>query len=162
MEKRRLLVVEDSDAKLASITAALRACLSLQVEAAKSVKSALTLLKSGGYSLIIADMSLPTFDVKNRERGGTARPFGGIEIFDYLQRKQDETPVIVVSSYPALVDGSTSLTLTDLAQRLRASYPKIFAGHVFFDSAYLTWEIQLQALAKEIIDGQSAAKNTHR
>lgn len=156
-ERRRLLVVEDSEAKLASITAALRACLPIQVEAAKSVKSALNMLKSEEFALIIADMSLPTFDVKNRERGGTARPFGGIEIFDYLQRRQCDTPVIVVSSYPALVDGSTSLTLTDLAQKLRNTYPKIFAGYVFFDSAYLTWEIQLQALAKEIIDGQSAA-----
>jgi CheY-like chemotaxis protein len=157
MEHRRLLVVEDSDAKLASITAALRACLPLQIEVAKSVKSALKLLKGEEFALIIADMSLPTFDVKSRERGGTARPFGGIELFDYLQRRLDETPVVVVSSYPAIVDGGTSLTLTDLAQKLRITYPRIFAGHVFFDSAYLTWEIQLQALAKEIIDGKSTA-----
>ncbi len=152
MENRRLLIVEDSEAKLASITAALRNSLPLEVDIAKSVKAALKSLKSTEFSLIVADMSLPTFDVKDRERGGTPRPFGGIEIFDYLQRKGLDTPVVVVSSYPALVDGATSLTLNDLAKDLGKNYPSIFAGYVFFDSAYLTWEVELRELARKIIN----------
>lgn len=151
---KSILIVEDSDAKLSSIISALHSVLpEVALDCAKSVKSALNKLKGDQFDLIVADMSLPTFDVKSRERGGTARPFGGIEIFDYLQRCQSNCPIVVVSSYPAIVDGGTSLTLPDLARKLKQSYPKIFAGSVFFDSAYLTWELQLQALVKEILNG---------
>jgi CheY-like chemotaxis protein len=154
----RLLVVEDSEAKLASIVSALRAVFpDFAVDCAMSVKAAMTALRTWNFSLVVADMSLPTYDVKLRERGGTARPFGGIEVFDYLKRRKMITPVIVVSSYPAIIDGGTSLTLPDLASRLRSGYGHIFAGYVFFDSAYLTWELELQSLAKEAIYGSRPA-----
>ena len=151
MSENSILIIEDSDAKLASITAALGRILpGCDIDFAKSVKSAIVKIKNNSYRLIIADMSLPTFDVKNRERGGTARPFGGIEIFDYLKRLRKITPVIVVSSYPAIVDGNTTLTLHDLAARLRSSYVENFSGYVFFDSAYLTWETELKSFVLEI------------
>ena len=154
----RILIVEDSEAKLASIVSALASIfLDFDLDCAMSVKSAMTALRTRNFSLVVADMSLPTYDVKLRERGGTARPFGGIEVFDYLKRRKMVTPVIVVSSYPAIIDGGTSLTLPDLASRLRSGYSEIFAGYVFFDSAYLTWERELQSLAKEAIYGARAA-----
>ncbi|GAC1610561.1 MAG: hypothetical protein NVS3B3_19710 [Aquirhabdus sp.] len=152
-EQKRVLIIEDSDAKLASVISALqRTAPDVDVEYAKSVKSALNKLKSTSFSLVIADMSLPTFDVKSRERGGTARPFGGIEIFDFMQMHSINTSIVVVSSYPALVDGSTSLTLPDLAARLKNTYPHLFAGCVFFDSAYLTWEVEFQSLVKDALN----------
>jgi len=103
--------------------------------------------------MIIADMSLPTYDVKEKERGGTARPFGGIEIFDYLQRLGRNTPVIVVSSYPAIEDEGKSMTLKDLAAMLKKEYPEIFSGYVFFDSAYLTWGLELKSIITENCNG---------
>ncbi len=151
-ELTKILVVEDSEAKLASVISALnRAVPNLDIEFCKSVKSALRKINESTFSLIIADMSLPTFDVKNRERGGTPRPFGGIELFDYMQMQDIATSIIVVSSYPALVDGGTSLTLSDLAEQLKNNYPKLFAGCVFFDSAYLTWEVEFQSLVKDAL-----------
>jgi CheY-like chemotaxis protein len=142
-----ILLIEDSEAKLASVRSAVeRVFPDSSIAVAKSVKSALNCLRGNAFSLVVADMSLPTFDVRSRERGGTARPFGGIEIFDYLKRCQQLTPVIVVSSYPAILDQGTSLTLSDLAKKLQGEYPDNFFGYVFFDSAYLTWEIELSNL----------------
>ena len=90
-----VLVIEDSDAKLASVVAALTAMLPrYPIETAKSVRSAVAALETNTFRLIVADMSLPTFDVESRERGGTPRPFGGIEVFDYLL-KQDIKVFIV-------------------------------------------------------------------
>lgn len=152
-----VLIVEDSDAKLASIVVALNNCLISNIDEAKSVKSALTKLRDARFDLIIADMSLPTYDVKSRERGGTARPFGGIEVFDFLQNRNLTTPVVVVSSYPAIVDGNTSVTLPALAKKLKTDYPQIFAGYVFFDSAYLTWELEMQNLIKEVLNDNPSA-----
>jgi len=66
-----VLVIEDSDAKLASVVAALTAMLPLYpIETAKSVRSAVAALETNTFRLIVADMSLPTFDVESRERGG--------------------------------------------------------------------------------------------
>lgn len=146
-----ILIIEDSEAKLASVLATVeRELPNYAVVTAKSVKSALNRLREGSFKLIIADMSLPTFDVKSRERGGTARPFGGIEVFDYLKRRGIPCPVIVVSSYPAILDEGTSLTLSDLANKLKNTYPENFVGSVFFDSAYLTWDVELSKLLQTV------------
>jgi CheY-like chemotaxis protein len=143
---RRVLVVEDSEAKLASIGAALALILPTHsIKAAKSVRSAVAALQEDKFDLIIADMSLPTFDVESRERGGTPRPFGGIEVFDHLTREGLPTPVVVVSSYQALVDGAKSMPLAKLASELARDYPENYRGYVYFDSAYSNWERELRA-----------------
>lgn len=143
-EPDQILIVEDSEAKLSSILAALTTVIPREkIACSRSVKSALKSLKQNEFSMIIADMSLPTYDVKVGERGGTPRPFGGIEIFDHLQRTEKKTPVAVVSSYPAIVEGNTSLTLHALSEKLAKDYPDNFSGYVFFDSTYLTWEVEL-------------------
>jgi DNA-binding NtrC family response regulator len=147
-----VLIVEDSEAKLASVIAAVQIVLPKHsLVCAKSVRSAIQEVDARSYRIIIADMSLPTYDVESRERGGTPRPFGGIEVFDYLERRSLVTPIIVVSSYQALVEGSTSTSLIDLAAQLKAQYPHTYAGYVFFDSAYSTWERELQDLIKRIV-----------
>lgn len=141
-----VLVVEDSDTKLASVVAALKAILPQNpIVTAKSVRSAVAALETKRFWLIVADMSLPTFDVESRERGGTPRPFGGIEVFDYLMRAGLTTPVIVVSSYQALVDGTRSMPLEKLAADLARDYPENYHGYVYFDSAYSNWERELTA-----------------
>jgi CheY-like chemotaxis protein len=140
-----ILVVEDSEAKLASITAVIQTVLPITtVIDARSVRSAINKISSQIFRVIVADMSLPTYDVESRERGGTPRPFGGIEVFDYLERVSSTTPVIVVSSYETLIDGATSTSLSDLSIKLQTSYPKTYAGYVFFDSAYSTWEFEFK------------------
>lgn len=140
-----VLVIEDSDAKLASVVAALKAMLpQYTIKTAKSVRSAVAALENNTFRLIVADMSLPTFDVESRERGGTPRPFGGIEVFDYLLREGLATPVIVVSSYQALVDGTRSMPLEKLAADLARDYPDNYHGYVYFDSAYSNWERELR------------------
>jgi CheY-like chemotaxis protein len=144
--KDTVLVVEDSDTKLASVVAALKAILpQYPIQTAKSVRSAVAALETKRFWLIVADMSLPTFDVESRERGGTPRPFGGIEVFDYLMREGLTTPVIVVSSYQALVDGIRSMPLEKLAAELARDYPENYHGYVYFDSAYSNWERELRA-----------------
>jgi len=95
--------------------------------------------------MIIADMSLPTYDIEDRERGGTPRPFGGIEVFEYLERYDLAIPVLVVTSYASLTDGKQSVGLKELSTRLNTEFPKCFRGTIYFDSAYSTWEREITA-----------------
>jgi CheY-like chemotaxis protein len=145
-----VLIVEDSDAKLTSIRALLdREIKALSLSYAYSVRSAIDALMVRVPDLIVADMSLPTFDIERRERGGTPRPFGGIEVFEHLDRFDLPTPVIVVTSYPSLGDGANALNLDQLRVRLRTQFPINFRGAVYFDSAYSTWESELLTLLEQ-------------
>jgi CheY-like chemotaxis protein len=142
-----VLIIEDSDAKLESIRNLLtREVHDVSIRVAYSVRSAIDLLSLEAPNLIIADMSLPTFDIERRERGGTPRPFGGIEVFEYLDRFDLETPVIVVTSYPSLGDGENAVNLNQLRSRLKLEFPLNYLGAVYFDSAYSTWESDFIAL----------------
>lgn len=137
----KVLIVEDSESKLASIEAVLkRAFPKTIVRHALSVRSAIAEMIADVPDMIIADMSLPTFDIENRERGGTPRPSGGIEVFEHLARFDLTVPVLVVTSYEAITDGIQSLGLDELSKRLKHEFPDCFLGTVYFDSAYSTWE----------------------
>jgi CheY-like chemotaxis protein len=145
------LIVEDSEAKLESIKALIsREFLNAQIRIALSVSTAIDSLKADIPDVVVADMSLPTYDIDRRERGGTPRPFGGIEVFEYLDRFEILTPVVVVTSYPAFPDGENTLNLKQLTSRLRNEFPSNFLGTVYFDSAYSTWEQQLITLIKSL------------
>lgn len=147
----QILVVEDNEAKLDSIVSLIKKDFSgLTVQTALSVKSAIDFLRQQQPDLIIADMSLPTYDIEKGERGGTPRPFGGIEVFEHLDRYDLDVPVVVVTSYPSIADGENTLNLAQLRDLLQKDFPRIYHGAVYFDSAYSTWENELCDLINNI------------
>lgn len=146
-----IFIVEDSEAKLDSIKGLLAVLFpSAEFQVAFSVHSAIENLRQALPELIVADMSLPTFDIERHERGGSPRPFGGIEVFEFLDRYDYEIPVIVVTSYPSLGDGENAMNLKQLSERLKAEFPNNFIGAVYFDSAYSNWESEFSMLAKKL------------
>ena len=71
----RVLIVEDIETKRLSMTQLVESVLSpVEVHCSASVKSAIQRLDQHSYSLILLDMSLPTFDLSKSEGGGTPRP----------------------------------------------------------------------------------------
>jgi CheY-like chemotaxis protein len=147
-----ILIVEDSDAKRESVSALIDKNYSgHNLIYALSVRSAIDILPVSDPGLIIADMSLPTYDIENRERGGTPRPFGGIEVFDHLDRFEITVPVVVVTSYPTLGDGENSLNIEQLRKRLQLDFPDNYLGVVYFDSVYTTWESDFLDLVHPIL-----------
>jgi CheY-like chemotaxis protein len=148
----RVLLVEDDEVKRQSILGVLSAKFSVDVVQANSVSSAISALGQS-FDLILADMSLPTYDIELRERGGTPRPFGGIEVFEHLERIGSRDPVVVVTSYPAISDGKRQLTVSDLSAQLQADFPLNFRGIVYFDSAYAEWEQQFSDLLSDVLRG---------
>jgi len=147
-----ILIIEDSIAKRDSIALLLDKNFNISTpEVSLSVRSAIDSISRRTPDLIIADMSLPTYDIENRERGGTPRPFGGIEIFDYLDRLEVIVPVVVVTSYPTLGDGENAVNLNELRDKLKDDFPDNYFGVVYFDSAYTTWESDLLSIIKPII-----------
>jgi CheY-like chemotaxis protein len=150
-QDRQVLLVEDNEAKRNSVEALLhREFPFVKVRHAFSVKSAIEELGVSMPDMIIADMSLPTYDIEGAERGGTPRSFGGIEVFEFLARYEMTVPVLVVTSYPAITDGLQSMDLTQLTLRLKEEFPACFTGTVYFDSTYSTWERDIIAYLKPL------------
>ena len=147
-----VLIVEDSESKRASIETVLeREFPGVIIKRALSVKSAIDSLQVTIPEMVIADMSLPTFDIETRERGGTPRPFGGIEVFETLERNEIIVPVLVVTSYPEISDGKQSMGLLELSERLKSEFPDMFVGVVYFDSAYSKWEHEIMSYFSSVL-----------
>lgn len=146
-----VLVVEDSDAKRSSIESILRREIQgVKIFSALSVRSAIDHIEANTFDLIVADMSLPTFDIETREPGGTPRPFGGIEVFEALDKDGLAVPVLVISSYPELNDGKQTLNLSELSTRLQKEFKEIFIGTVYFDPTYEEWEAKVAKYINDI------------
>lgn len=153
-----VLIVEDSESKLNSIQGVLeREWPVVTVRKALSVRSAIDDILECMPDLIIADMSLPTYDIEVRERGGTPRPFGGIEVFETLERYEIIVPVLVVTSYPTITEGSQSLGLVELSKRLKTDFPDCFIGTVYFDSAYSNWEREMAIHIRNVLEDKHGA-----
>lgn len=150
-----ILLVEDSEAKRNSIQAVIeRDFPFVNIKGALSVRSAIDALEAFVPDVIIADMSLPTYDIEARERGGTPRPFGGVEVFETLERYDIVVPVLVVTSYPALIEGNQSIGLTELSRRLQTDFPQWFLGTVYFDPAYSNWEQEISGFLSQALKGK--------
>lgn len=142
-----ILVIEDSDSKRQSIQNVVeRELPTARLFFAQSVRSGIDAISADGLDLIIADMSLPTYDIEVRERGGTPRPFGGIEIFEHLERVEIQLPVLVVTSYPAITDGKKSMSFSDLSASLRLDFEENFLDMIYFDSSYTKWDHEISAV----------------
>lgn len=137
----RILLIEDDDGKRQSIETVLsREVPNATILCAHSVRSALDHVVNERFQLILADMSLPTYDILDRKSGGTPRPFGGIEVFEQIERLEHLIPILVVTSYPSLSDGKQSLRFEDLEVQLKRDFPQLFAGLIYFDFAYSDWD----------------------
>lgn len=150
-----VLIIEDSESKLNSIQSVLeRERPNVVIRKALSVRSAINAVLDNIPDLIIADMSLPTYDIESHERGGSPRPFGGIEVFETLERYEIQVPVLVVTSYPTIMEGNQSVGLVELSKRLQADFPECFIGTVYFDSTYSNWDREMVAFLNQVLEGK--------
>lgn len=147
----QLLLVEDEDPKRAHIQSFVSALVpSAKILTARSVQSALDALDKGKIDLVLLDMSLPTFDVGESERGGRPQGFGGVEVLRYMDRCKLNIPTIVVTAYEAffLDDKKTGVNLECLGDELMQDHPKTFRGLVYYNSIVSGWDA---ALAEKIL-----------
>lgn len=150
----KILVVEDDESKREAIRTVLgKLKWKTDISFAHSVRRAIDCLGDSNFDLVVADMSLPTYDIETRERGGTPRPFGGIEVFEYLERIENSIPVVVVTSYPILTDGKKSLSYVDLQNQLSREFPDNYIGLVYYDSTYADWEHAFSKILNQTFPG---------
>ena len=148
-----VLIIEDDADKAANIVDVIKATIPNAVlDVCQSYNSGLTkLLEESAPSLLILDMSMHTFDVSKREKGGRSRIYAGQDILEELCRYDVVVPVIVVTQYDKFSEGTDIITLNELAEKLRKSFPALFRRAIYYHAKYSNWRSELATEVKNIL-----------
>ena len=145
----KVLLIEDDDFKAGKIRRVVeieRVVSSLSL--ARSVSSGIAALNADIPDLLLLDMSLTTYDLGPDEGGWRPRNFGGIEIFEELDRLEIELPVVVVTGFETFQRDSRPITISELRKDLRERFPGNFCAIIYFDVEG-SWKARLQGLLKK-------------
>jgi len=147
----QILLVEDEAPKRHHIENLIRDLTPhARILIARSVNSALDVLDTGAIDLLILDMSLPTFDVGERERGGRPQGFGGTEVLRNMTMSEIGCPTVVITGYEGFVrEGGTTVDLTQLRTELMEEFPSVLRAVLHYNSTFDEWKTVLRATLAE-------------
>jgi CheY-like chemotaxis protein len=146
-----ILLVEDDEPKRAHIERFLQQLgVAISITVAKSVNTAIDALEVSRPDLLLIDMSLPTFDIGERESGGRPQGFGGIEILRHMALSEISCPTIVITGYEAFVrEAGKRVDLSQMRRELEEEFPQLLKGVLHYNSTYDEWKTQLAAVLSE-------------
>lgn len=113
------------------------------VDEASSVTSALNYLDGQLPDLILLDMSLPTYDIKESERGGRPQGYGGIEVLRYMSMEEIPVPTVVITGYDAFPDSRGAVGLNKLKQEIFEEFPQTLRAVLRYDTTIPEWRAEL-------------------
>jgi CheY-like chemotaxis protein len=118
-----VLLIEDDEFKAADVTKVLAEyCPELSLQRATSVSSALKAITAQTFSLVILDMSLPTFELSGPGGGGSPQSQGGLEVLRLATRLEKVTPFIVITQYPDIELDGRDVPLSQAPRTLRSRF----------------------------------------
>lgn len=147
----QVLLVEDEAPKRHHIETLLKDLTpAARILFARSVNSALDVLETGTIDLLILDMSLPTFDVGERERGGRPQGFGGTEVLRNMAMSEIQCPTVVITGYEGFVrEGGSTVDLAHLRTELMEEFPNVLRAVLHYNSTFDEWKTVLGATLAE-------------
>jgi DNA-binding NtrC family response regulator len=145
----RVLVIEDDDLKTDRVRSFLAGEIpDVKVEVAKSYKSGLRALVARTHSLVILDMTLPTFDIQPGADGGRPLSLGGQELLRQMKRRSAMYPTAVVTGFDSFGSGPEAVTLARLDEDLRKEFGSFYLGCVYFNATSEDWRDKLRELVR--------------
>ena len=149
----RILIVEDEDPKLEHLSGFIKSISGdLKIESARSVVSALEKIEPVPPSLLLLDMSLPTFDIGEMESGGRPQGYGGLEVLRQMTMLDIECPTVVITGYEAFPgEGGEPVDLNELGRRLKEEFPKMLKEVLHYNSTNDEWKTKLRKIFLEIL-----------
>lgn len=143
----KILVIEDDQNKLKQLSAYIRGRWAhCSITERRSYHSGLEAIKNDTYSLILLDMSMPTYDITPREPGGRPRIFAGSEILRQMERKKISAPVIIVTQFETFGEADKRISLAELQNQLSSQFPQNYIGTVYYNAAHDNWKKDLDVL----------------
>jgi len=151
MANMKILLVEDEAPKRTHIEAFLQNLeQKVIISHAMSVTSALEALETKLPDLLLLDMSLPTYDIGEREAGGRPQGFGGTEVLRHMVMANLECPTIVITGYEAFLRKEGTVDLSQLSSELGHEFPGLLRGVLHYNSTYAEWKVELDKILVEL------------
>jgi DNA-binding NarL/FixJ family response regulator len=145
----RILLIEDDINKMRRIAAEIREfCGEAEIIESRSYRSGLQALMSDSFEFVLLDMSLPTFDITEDEDGFQVDPFSGRNILAEMDRKGIKAQTVVITMFETFGEGDDLMTLEELDKDLAQSYPTIYCGAIYYNSAEVNWKESLKKLMR--------------
>ncbi|WP_111475546.1 MULTISPECIES: response regulator [unclassified Pseudomonas] len=146
-----ILIVEDNNHKRERVISFLKEKLvDCNIVEAHSFTAGCQRVAERSFSLVLMDMSLPTYDKSPTESGGRFRTFGGREISRKIVRKSIETKIIFITQYESFSDRGHSQSLEALDEGLRIECGAAYLGLVHYDSSKSLWKDKILQCLGEI------------
>lgn len=143
----KILLVEDDQNKRERLSAFLSEIApEAQVALAISYRSAVQKVLTEPWDVLLLDMTLPTYDVSEREDGFQTEALAGLNVLREMKRKKVDIATIVVTQFETLGEGQERLSLTELRRRLEAEFPGTYRGTIYYSPGESTWMPELRAL----------------
>lgn len=148
------LVIEDDEYKKDKIFNCLEDTFKgFKYSYVKSVSSALSELETlDPETIVLLDMSLPTYDLDDTNSGGRPQGFGGIEILRNMEFYELQNKVIVITQYESIAFDNRVLDANALRIELAQEFPDNFYELIQFNVVTDSWKAELVSKLNELIN----------
>jgi DNA-binding NarL/FixJ family response regulator len=148
----KILLIEDNQYKISQLEEFIATEFPLiELTICNSYHSGLKEIKlnSQVYNLVLLDISMPTYDIKPGEQGGTPLSLAGKLILNEMNLRDILTKVIVVTMYENYVDGTK---LIELDKQFTSEFNSNYIGYVYFSPDDKTaWKENLKIKIETVI-----------
>lgn len=148
----KILLIEDNQYKISQLKDLFaNEFTDIELVIRTSYHSALKEIKknSDEYSLVLLDISMPSYDIKpGEEQGGTPLPLAGKLILNEMYLRDISSRVIVVTMYENYVDGTK---LLELHKQFTEEFSSNYTGYVYFTPGDPSWREILKSKINSLI-----------
>lgn len=135
MTMKQVLLVEDEVHKREELSTYLSEFISLEksIDVVDSVREAVLAVGRKDYDLMVLDMALPTFTIKEGVLdGGLDQALGGVEVLRTLKLLGKSIKVIIVTQYPDISLDGKRMKLKAAQAALTKKYNQDIRGAVLY------------------------------
>ncbi|CAN7415891.1 response regulator [Pseudorhodoferax sp. LjRoot39] len=143
-----VLLIEDNSFKRVRIIDFLQSLkrMPLEITEAHSFSSGCQEFESKLYDIVIADISLPTYDKNEAQSGGRFRPFAGREIGRKISRHHRGEKIIFITQYKSFSDKGASFSFEQLKEIMLKECGSAFFGMIYYDGSQISWKNELELM----------------
>ncbi len=146
-----MLVVEDDENKRTRILEFLAEnWSSAEVRTAASLMSGVRAVKERAPDVVLLDMTLPNYDLKDGELSGGMHAFGGVEFLKQMKRLKYEGHVIVLTQFETFGQPPNVKDLPVLDREMKEAFAPMYTGAVYYHASLEDWTVQLMARLDEL------------
>lgn len=144
---KTILIVDDDAKKMAKLVEFVEEKLpGTSILRKRSYQSGLKSALLDRPTLMLLDMTMPTFDVEGKE-GGRERRYAGVHILRQLRRKRSAVEAIIITQFESFGEGDTLQTLDELRKQLLEEFGDgHYLGTVYYQAAGSEWRDALWQL----------------